>query len=80
MIDEALRTSGDVFALKRFYKYTGTVEWKFHSTYMSVDIYRAYHLGNGRPAGLYAVNIDNNFLLVGDTLDNIKARVREWVQ
>lgn len=40
---------GSVFALKRLKAYTGNVEYKPHSTYYYTEIYRAYHLHNGRP-------------------------------
>lgn len=38
MINESLRYSGSAFAMKRFAKYRGTVDWKGHSIYMSVQI------------------------------------------
>lgn len=76
MIDESLRTSGDGFSTKRFEKYRGTVEWQYHSEYMTLDIYRAYHKGNGRPAGLWAANVGDSVLLVSDTLYGIKAEIR----
>lgn len=80
MINESLRYSGGAFAMKRFAKYRGTVDWKGHGIYMSVQICRAFHKDNGRPCALYAAQIDDSVLLVGESLDRIRAEVKAVVQ
>lgn len=77
MINESLRCSGGAFAVKRFAKYRGTVDWKSHSVYMTVQICRAYHKDNGGPCALYAAQIDDCVLLVAESLDLIKAEIKE---
>ena len=54
MIDEGLPCSGTALARRRFNAYRGHVDWKQHSTYMKVQIYRAFRKDNGRACGLYA--------------------------
>ena len=79
MINESLRYSGSAFAMKRFAKYRGTVDWKGHSIYMSVQICRAFHKDNGRPCALYAAQIGDSVLLVADNLNGIRAEVKAVV-
>lgn len=75
MIDEGLPCSGTALAVRRFANYRGHVDWKQHGTYMKVQIYRAFHRGNGRACGLYAAQI-GSVLLVGENLTGIKCDVK----
>lgn len=62
---------GSQLAVKRAEKYEGTTEWKVHSHYKLVTLYRAYHLENGKPCALYMFGIkDHQF--VAESLDVIK--------
>ena len=75
MIDEGLRCSGTGLAVQRFTNYRGHVDWKQHSVYMKVQIYRAFRKDNGRACGLYAAQI-GSVLLVGENLTGIKCDVK----
>ena len=75
MIDEGLRCSGTGLAVQRFTNYCGHVDWKQHSVYMKVQIYRAFRKDNGRACGLYAAQIES-VLLVGENLSGIKCDVK----
>ena len=75
MIDEGLPCSGTALARRRFNAYRGHVDWKQHSTYMKVQIYRAFRKDNGRACGLYAAQI-GCVLLVGENLIGIKCDVK----
>ena len=76
MIDESLRCSGTGLAEQRFTNYIGHVDWKQHSVYMKVQIYRAFRKDNGRACALYAAQI-GCVLLVGENLAGIKCDVKE---
>ena len=75
MIDEGLRCAGSGLAVQRFTNYSGHVDWKQHSVYMKVQIYRAFRKDNGRACGLYAAQI-GSVLLVGENLTGIKCDVK----
>ena len=75
MIDEGLRCAGSGLAVQRFTNYCGHVDWKQHSVYMKVQIYRAFHKDNGRACALYAAQI-GSVLLVGENLTGIKCDVK----
>ena len=75
MIDEGLRCAGSGLAVQRFTNYRGHVDWKQHSVYMKVQIYRAFRKDNGRACGLYAAQI-GSVLLVGEYLAGIKCDVK----
>ena len=75
MIDEGLPCSGTGLARRRFKSYCGRVDWKQHSVYMKVQIYRAFRKDNGRACGLYAAQI-GSVLLVGENLTGIKCDVK----
>lgn len=75
MIDEGLPCSGTALARRRFANYRGHVDWKQHSAYMKVQIYRAFRKDNGRACGLYAAQI-GCVLLVGENLAGIKCDVK----
>ena len=75
MIDEGLRCAGSGLAVQRFKSYRGRVDWKQHSVYMKVQIYRAFRKDNGRACGLYAAQI-GTVLLVGENLAGIKCDVK----
>lgn len=73
MIDEGLRCYGSGSAMQRFADYRGHVEWKQHSVYMGVQIFRAYHKYHKVPCALYAAQIDCVLLVSG----NLNAIMRE---
>ena len=73
MIDEGLQCCGTGLAMQRFANYRGHVDWKQHSVYMKVQIYRAFH--NGKACALYAAQI-GSVLLVGENLTGIKCDVK----
>lgn len=75
MIDEGLPCSGTGLAMRRFANYRGRVDWKQHSVYMKVQIYRAFRKDNGGACGLYAAQI-GTVLLVGENLAGIKCDVK----
>ena len=75
MIDEGLPCSGTALARRRFANYCGHVDWKQHSTYMKVQICRAFHKYHGVPCALYAAQI-GSVLLVGENLPGIKCDVK----
>ena len=75
MIDEGLPCSGTALARRRFSSYCGHVDWKQHSVYMKVQIYRAFRKDNGRACGLYAAQI-GRVLLVAENLDGIKREIK----
>ena len=75
MIDEGLQCSGTGLAMQRFKSYRGRVDWKQHSVYMKVQIYRAFHKDNGKACALYAAQI-GSVLLVGENLTGIKCDVK----
>ena len=75
MIDEGLPCSGTALARRRFANYRGRVDWKQHSVYMKVQIYRAFRKDNARACGLYAAQI-GSVLLVGENLAGIKCDVK----
>ena len=75
MIDEGLPCSGTGLAMRRFNNCRGHVDWKQHSVYMKVQIYRAFHKDNGRACALYAAQI-GSVLLVGENLVGIKCDVK----
>ena len=75
MIDEGLQCCGTGLAMQRFANYRGHVDWKQHSIYMKVQIYRAFRKDNGRACGLYAAQI-GSVLLVGENLAGIKCDVK----
>lgn len=75
MIDEGLPCSGTALARRRFNSYHGHVDWKQHSVYMKVQIYRAFRRDTGKACGLYAAQI-GCVLLVGENLSGIKCDVK----
>ena len=75
MIDEGLQCCGTGLAMQRFANYHSHVDWKQHSVYMKVQIYRAFRKDNGRACGLYAAQI-GSVLLVGENLSGIKCDVK----
>ena len=75
MIDGGLRCSGTGLAMRRFNNCRGHVDWKQHSIYMNVPIFRAFHKGNKRACALYAAQI-GSVLLVGENLTGIKCDVK----
>ena len=75
MIDEGLPCSGTGLARRRFKSYRGRVDWKQHSVYMKVEIYRAFRKDNGRACALYAAQI-GCLLLVAENLYGIKCEVK----
>ena len=75
MIDEGLRCAGSGLAVQRFTNYCGHVDWKQHSIYMNVPIFRAFHKGNKRACALYAAQI-GRLLLVAENLYGIKCEVK----
>ena len=75
MIDEGLPCAGTGLAMRCFNNYRGHVDWKQHSVYMKVQIYRAFHKDNGRACALYAAQI-GSVLLVGENLTGIKCDVK----
>ena len=75
MIDEGLRCYGSGSAMQRFANYRGHVEWKEHSVYMKVQIFRAFHRCHKVPCALYAAQIDC-VLLVAENLDGIKREIK----
>ena len=87
MIDETRPVLGGRFAIDRFKRNRGAVDWKLHITYFKVKIYRAYSKVSGTPLGLYAAfpadtimakrHMDCN--LVCESLVGIKALVRQVV-
>ena len=79
MIDEGLRCAGSGLAVQRFTNYCGHVDWKQHSIYMNVPIFRAFHKDNGRACGLYAAQI-GSVLVVGENLAGIECDVTPVVE
>ena len=75
MIDEGLRCAGSGSAVQRFTNCVGHVDWKQHSIYMNVPIFRAFRKGNKRACALYAAQI-GSVLLVGENLAGIKCDVK----
>ena len=75
MIDEGLRCAGSGLAVQRFTNCVGHVDWKQHSIYMNVPIFRAFRKDSGRACGLYAAQI-GCLLLVGENLAGIKCDVK----
>ena len=75
MIDEGLPCSGTGLAMRRFNNCRGHVDWKQHSIYMDVPIFRAFHKGNKRACALYAAQI-GCLLLVAENLYGIKCEVK----
>ena len=75
MIDEGLRCYGTGSAMQRFANYRGHVEWKQHSVYMEVQIFRAFHRYHNVPCALYAAQIEC-VLLVAENLDGIKREIK----
>lgn len=75
MIDEGLRCYGTGSAVQRFANYRGHVEWKEHSVYMKVQIFRAFHESHKVPCALYAAQI-GCVLLVNENLDGIKREIK----
>ena len=77
--DEGLRCYGSGSAMQRFANYRGHVEWKQHSVYMEVQIFRAFHKYHKVPCALYAAQI-GCVLLVAENLDGIKREVKEVME
>ena len=87
-IDEKRPVFGGRFAIDRFNRNRGAVEWKIHCTYFKVKIFRAYSIISGTPLALYAAfpadsitpkwHMDCN--LVCETLVGIKALVRQVIE
>ena len=75
MIDEGLPCSGTALARRRLANHRGHIDWKQHSVYMKVQIYRAFRKDNGRACGLYAAQI-GCVLLVAENLNGIKSEIR----
>ena len=75
MIDEGLQCSGTGLAMRRFNNYRGHVDWKQHSIYMNVPIFRAFRKDSGRACGLYAAQI-GCLLLVAENLYGIKREIK----
>ena len=75
MIDEGLPCSGTALARRRFANHRGHIDWRQHSVYMKVQIYRAFRKDNGRACGLYAAQI-GCILLVAENLNGIKSEIR----
>ena len=73
--NKGLRCYGSGSAMQRFANYHGHVEWKQHSVYMKVQIYRAFHRYHKVPCALYAAQIDC-VLLVAENLDGIKREIK----
>ena len=61
--------------MQRFANYRGHVDWKQHSVYMTVQIFRAFHKYHTVPCALYAAQIDC-VLLVAENLDGIKREIK----
>ena len=79
MIDEGLPCSGTALAMRRFNNCRGHVDWKQHSVYMMVQIYRAFRKDNGRACSLYAAQI-GSVLLLGENLSGIKCDIKEVME
>ena len=87
-IDETRPVFGGRFAIDRFKRNRGAVDWKVHCTYYKVKIHRAYSKISGTPLGLYAAfpadtitpkwHMDHN--LVCESLVGIKALVRQVIE
>ena len=63
--------AGGAFAMGRFNRYAGTVFWQQHSIYKGYQIMRAYHIENSKPCALYAFRLDEEILVVAESLDSI---------
>ena len=76
MIDEGLQCAGTGLAMQRFMNNHGHVDWKQHSVYMGVQIYRAFRKDNGMACALYAAQF-GCILLVAVNLNAMKSHVKE---
>ena len=87
-IDESRPVFGGRFAIDRFNRNRCAVDWKLHSTYFKVKIYRAYSKVSGTPLGLYAAFPADTITpkcfqdcnLVCESLVGIKALVRQVIE
>ena len=75
MIDEGLGCYGTASAVQCYNNYRSHVDWKQHSVYMQVEIYRAFHRYHKVPCALYAAQIDC-VLLVSKNLNDIKREIK----
>ena len=75
MIDEGLQCSGTGLAMQRFTNYCGHVDWKQHSIYMNVPIFRAFLKSHEIGCALYAAQI-GCLLLVAENLYGIKCEIK----
>lgn len=70
--------AGGVFAMTRFNRYAGTVFWQRHSIYKGYEIMRAFHIDGRRPCALYAFLLDEEILVVAESLDSIKKEASHY--
>lgn len=70
--------AGGAFAMGRFQRYAGTVFWLQHSYYRDFQIMRAFHIGSKKPCALYAFRLDEEILVVAESLGSIKDEAKYY--
>lgn len=71
---------GGVFAMRRFNRYQGSIFWRDHVLYKGYNIMRAYHIDNKKPCALYAFRLDEEILVVAESLDSIKKEASHYAK
>ena len=68
--------AGGAFAMGRFQRYAGSVFWLQHSFYRDFQIMRAFHINNKKPCALYAFRLDEEILVVAESLGSIRSEAK----
>ena len=70
---------GTPFAIRRYDRYGDVYQWKQHSKYKGFIIERCYD-GTQPKACYRAVDYDNDTIVTGEGLDQVKSAVTRYIQ
>lgn len=70
---------GSPFAIRRYDRYGDVYEWKDHSVYKGFKIQRCYD-GTQPKACYRAIDYDNDMIITGEGLAQIKDAVTEYIK
>lgn len=70
---------GTPFAIRRYDRYGDVYQWKQHSKYKGFIIERCYD-GTQPKACYRAVDYDNDTIVTGEGLDQVKTAVTEYIK
>lgn len=70
---------GDMFAIKRYDRYSDFYEWRYHSQYKTYTIERCYD--GSQPKACYrAIDRQNDVIICGEGLAQVKSAITRYIQ